>query len=308
MKKRIQKAVVVLLAVVMSVTFLIPDRYVQAQERSVADGYNEFNEWDPTLKELQSNGQQIEVLKTYQTKLKPGDICYYKLKINKKGNYRITYNSSDLRGHVKFYLFDKKLVRHDSDIYVFAPNDLKCLRKIFRAEEYYLVFRSKDGTGTFNFKVDYDTTPEIRGTAGGTAVVLMKGKKKRLFVDGRVEYPVWSVSNSSVASIAKKGAGSAEITGRKYGTTYVNAFVDGKNLRCKVYVVDPKLNKTSLKLKVKKSYQLKVKQGMGNVTWRSSRSNVVRVLNGKVTARKKGTAYITARCNGRAMKCKVTVK
>nr|WP_294689257.1 hypothetical protein [uncultured Anaerostipes sp.] len=84
--------------------------------------------------------------------------------------------------------------------------------------------------------------------------------------------------------------------------------MDGKKIKCKVRVADPKLNKTSLKLKAKKSYQLKVKQGVGTVSWRTSKNSVARVMNGKVIARKKGTAYITARCNGKTMKCKVTVK
>lgn len=304
MKKRIQKILVVLLAVVMSVTFLVPRHNAKAEERNVADGFNEFNAWSPTLKELQSNAQQIDLLKDNQVKLNPGDVRYYKLKINKKGNYKVTYVSNDLQGYTKFYLFDKKLVRHDSDIYVWAANDPTCLRKIFSAGEYYFVFRSKDGTGTFNLKVEYDTTPII----SCSDLVLMKGKKKRLFVKQRVEYPTWSIADSSVASLVEKGAGSAEITAKKYGTTNITANVDGKILNCKVHVVDPKLNKTSIKLKTKKSYQLKVKQGSGKVTWRSSKNSVARVVNGKVTAKKKGTAYITARCNGKAMKCKVTVK
>lgn len=304
MRKKIQKMLVVLLAVVMSVTFLIPEYKAMAGEKSVAEEFNEFNDWSPTLKELQSNAQPIEVLKDYQAKLTPGAICCFRLKFNKKGNYQITYNSDDLQGYTKFYMFDKKLMRHDSDIYMWAPNDRHYLKRIFRAEDYYLVFRSKDGTGTIDFKIEYDTTPII----SCSDLVLMKGKKKRLFVKQRVEYPTWLTGNSSVVSVATKGAGSAEITARKYGTTDITAQVDGKELKCKVHVVDPKINKKSLKLKVKKSYRLKVTQGSGRVTWRSSKNSVARVMNGKVIAKKKGTAYITARCNGRAMKCKVVVK
>lgn len=304
MRKRIQKILVVLLAVVMSVTFLIPECKAMAGEKSVAEGFNEFNEWSPTLKELQSNAQPIDLLKDYQAKLTPGAICCFKLKFNKKGNYKITYNSDDLHGYTKFYLFDKKLVRHDSDIYMWTPNDRHYLKRIFRAEDYYFVFRSKDGTGTIDFKIEYDTIPKLTNTD----MVLMKGKKKRLFVKGSVEYPTWASDSSSVVSIATKGVGSVEVTARKYGTTDITAQVDGKELKCKVHVVDPKINKTSLKLKVKKSYQLKVTQGMGRVAWRSSKNSVARVMNGKVIAKKKGTTYITARCNGKVMKCKVTVK
>lgn len=308
MKKSIQKVLVVLLAVVMSAVFLVPESYAKAAETQKEDATNDFNEfeaWSPTLKELEANAKQVDLLKNYQVKLKPGDACYYKLKIHKKGTYRITYKSNNIDGYTKFYLFDRKIARHDADIYVWSPNVTRYHTQTFSTQEYYIVFRSMDGTGTFNFRVDYYTVPKI----SCSKLVLLKGKtSRRLFITQNTERPIWSVGNSSVATVATKGAGSAEVTGKKYGTTYVTAIVDGKKIKCKVQIVDPKLNKTSLKLKAKKSYKLKVKQGIGTVRWRSSKNSVARVINGKVTARKKGTAYITATCNGRKMRCKVTVK
>ena len=303
MKKSIQKVLVVLLAVVMSVTFLVPGSYVKAS-MPTTDDFNEFDAWSPTLSELKSNAKQVDLIKNYQVKLKPGDIYYYKFKIHRKGNYRVTYTSNDIHGYTKFYMFNKKLVRRDSDVYVCAPNDPHYLERVFSTEEYYIVFRSLNGTGTFNFQIDYNTIPKINCSD----LVLLKGKSKRLLITQSTDRPTWSISNSSVATVTAKGGGSAEVKAKKYGTTYVTASMDGKKIKCKVRVADPKLNKTSLKLKAKKSYQLKVKQGVGTVSWRTSKNSVARVMNGKVTARKKGTAYITARCNGKTMKCKVTVK
>lgn len=123
-----------------------------------------------------------------------------------------------------------------------------------------------------------------------------------------IERPAWKGSNSSIASVVTKGAGSAEVTAKKYGTAYATAYVDGKKLKCKIRVVDPVLNKTSIKLKPKKTYTLKVSKGSGKITWRSMNNKVATVSNGRVKARKKGTAYIRATCNGKQLQCKVTVK
>jgi uncharacterized protein YjdB len=84
----------------------------------------------------------------------------------------------------------------------------------------------------------------------------------------------------------------------------------------KVPVSKVKLNKTSLKLKKGKAYQLKatlspanVYSGYKKVTWKSSNKNVVKVSGkGKITALKKGTATITVKThNGKTAKCKVRV-
>lgn len=68
--------------------------------------------------------------------------------------------------------------------------------------------------------------------------------------------------------------------------------------------------KIGIKLKRKKSIQLtSILSGMsGKTTWKSSKKSVAKVSSkGKVTARKKGTATITARCKGKTAKIKVRV-
>lgn len=72
-----------------------------------------------------------------------------------------------------------------------------------------------------------------------------------------------------------------------------------------------KLNKTSAALYVNSSVQLKVtvKGTKEKVKWSSSNKKVASVSgNGKVTAKKAGTAAITANVNGIRKKCKITVK
>ena len=69
-----------------------------------------------------------------------------------------------------------------------------------------------------------------------------------------------------------------------------------------------KLNKTNLTLPVGKSQTLKLKNNKKKVTWSSNKKKVATVTKkGKVTAKKKGTATITAKVGKKKYKCKVTV-
>jgi hypothetical protein len=70
-----------------------------------------------------------------------------------------------------------------------------------------------------------------------------------------------------------------------------------------------KLNKAKLTLTVGKKYQLKLQNNKKKVKWSSSKKSVATVTQkGKVTAKKKGTAIITAKVGAKKYKCKVTVK
>lgn len=70
-----------------------------------------------------------------------------------------------------------------------------------------------------------------------------------------------------------------------------------------------KINKTKTTIYVGKSTTLKITGTSKKITWSSSNKKVATVSSkGKVTAKKKGTATITAKVNGKSYKCKVTVK
>lgn len=70
-----------------------------------------------------------------------------------------------------------------------------------------------------------------------------------------------------------------------------------------------KLNKTTVSLKEGKTTTLKVKGTKKKVKWSSSNKKVATVnQKGKVTAKKKGKATITAKVAGKKYKCIVTVK
>ncbi len=75
------------------------------------------------------------------------------------------------------------------------------------------------------------------------------------------------------------------------------------------------LNAKKLTLGVKETFQLKASVKPKNVsaaakktTWKSDKPGVASVKNGKVTAKKKGTAKITATAGGKSVSCTVTVK
>lgn len=70
-----------------------------------------------------------------------------------------------------------------------------------------------------------------------------------------------------------------------------------------------KLNKTKMTIYVGSSKTLKVKGTSEKVKWSSNKKSVATVnQSGKVTAKKAGTATITAKVNKKTYQCKVTVK
>lgn len=69
-----------------------------------------------------------------------------------------------------------------------------------------------------------------------------------------------------------------------------------------------KLSNTSITLVVGKSKKLKLQNTSGEATWSSSKASIAKVdSNGKVTAKKQGTAKITANLYGKKYTCKVKV-
>ncbi len=73
--------------------------------------------------------------------------------------------------------------------------------------------------------------------------------------------------------------------------------------------VEPTLSKKKLTVKVGKSKTLKVNDAEGTVKWSSNKKKVAKVnKNGKITGVKAGKATITAKVDGKTLKCKVTVK
>ncbi len=124
----------------------------------------------------------------------------------------------------------------------------------------------------------------------------------------------WETSNSDIATVDVNG----KVTGIKEGKVTITAnAANNKSAKCTVNVIIPvtkiSLNKTTLTLDVGKEEVLKAtitpnNASDKNVTWSSSNTNVASVDNGKITAKKAGTATITAKSsNGKTATCTVTI-
>lgn len=124
-------------------------------------------------------------------------------------------------------------------------------------------------------------------------------------VTGKVTF---KSSNKKVATVNSKGV----ITGKKAGKTVITVKVGKYTKKLTVTVKKPsfKLVKSSVKLKKGKKTTIRVKAApVSKVTYKTSNKKVATVNSkGVVTAKKKGTAKITVKCNGITRTFKVTVK
>ena len=124
-------------------------------------------------------------------------------------------------------------------------------------------------------------------------------------VTGKVTF---KSSNKKVATVNSKGV----ITGKKAGKTVITVKVGKYTKKLTVKVKKPsfKLVKSSVKLKKGNKTTIRVKAApVSKVTYKTSNKKVATVNSkGVVTAKKKGTAKITVKCNGITRTFKVTVK
>lgn len=114
----------------------------------------------------------------------------------------------------------------------------------------------------------------------------------------------WYCDDNSVATIDSK---TGKIKAKKPGTVTVTvAASSGKSYETKVTIVG--LSRTSISMEQYDTYTLKVLNGK-KVQWDVENTKIARVnKSGKISARKKGTTYVTAQVNGRKLRCKVQVK
>ena len=190
------------------------------------------------------------------------------------------------------------------------------------------------GGGVYSDKETDTTKPTVKKVTkvslSKKSVVLVKGRSttvKATVTPTNVTNKKlkWTTSNSKVAVVNSQGKITAK--GRGNATIKVMA-LDGSNkyATVKVTVKQPvtsvKLNKNSAILKVKgkakqKTVTLKATVYPKNannkaVSWKSSNSKIATVNSkGKVTAKKKGTCYITATAKDgskKSAKCKIVVK
>lgn len=149
------------------------------------------------------------------------------------------------------------------------------------------------------------------GTVAQAAKIKMNKKKVQLYVKqsttlkvkGTKKKAKWSSSNKKVATVNAKG----KVKAKKKGTCKITAKIGKKKYTCKVTVKNPVISAKKVTLAVGKNTTLKV-TGAKVKSWSSSDKAVVSVnKSGKVTAKKVGSATITAKTGAGKLKCKVTV-
>lgn len=147
------------------------------------------------------------------------------------------------------------------------------------------------------------TTVSLARTNGS---VYVKGRTtvKATIKNGKGK-TTYKSNNTRVAKVSSTGV----VTGVKKGIAVITVTNNRVSRTFKVTVKNPTLNRTTLNLKAKKNYTLKVQGKIGKVTFKSSNTKVAIVnAKGKVVAKKKGNATITVKANGITLKCKVKVK
>ena len=190
------------------------------------------------------------------------------------------------------------------------------------------------GGGVYSNKETNTTKPTVKKVTkvslSKKSVVLVKGRSTTVKAtvtptNATNKKLKWTTSNAKVATVNQSGKITAK--GRGNATIKVMA-LDGSNkyATVKVTVKQPvtsvKLNRNSAILKAKgkakqKTVTLKATAYPKNannksVSWKSSKSKIATVNSkGKVTAKKKGTCYITATAKDgskKSAKCKIVVK
>lgn len=138
-----------------------------------------------------------------------------------------------------------------------------------------------------------------------TSYNVYKNKSVATSLNGKNANTTYTSSNNAIATVDQNG----NVKGLKAGTVTITANTNGYKSATKVVVSNPTLSQKAVSLYQKKTTILKVNGGTGAVKWSSSNPQIAKVAsNGKVTALKPGTAYISANVNGDVAKCKITVK
>lgn len=167
-------------------------------------------------------------------------------------------------------------------------------------------FETNEQTGSYVL-VSYKTSKATTLTlAKSSASLYIKGSTniKTTVANGKGT-TTYKSSNTSVAKVSASG----KVTVLKKGTAKITVSNNGVSKVFTVTVKSPKLQKSNITLKVKKSTSIKIIGKIGTAKFKSLNSKIAKVSkNGKITALKNGKTTIKVTSNGVTMLCKVTVK
>ena len=138
-------------------------------------------------------------------------------------------------------------------------------------------------------------------------LTMIKGQSRTLKITGlkKGQKITWKSSNSKIVAVNKAG----KLQAKAKGSATITGTVSKRKYTCKVTVHAPKLNKTSITLKVGQTYQLKLSGTNQKITWKSSNPKIVAVNKaGRLQAKSAGNATVTAQVNGIRFVCKVKIQ
>lgn len=187
--------------------------------------------------------------------------------------------------------------------------------KIVSVNTYGKITAKKAGTATITAKIKNGeasckvTVNKTKLTISDSRVSMERGETYHLTAStSNSSIATWKSSKKSVAIIDENGW----ITAIKPGETTITASSDGTSKTCTITVKRPKiqLNKSSIKLYRGQTAKLFATVSSNfNPIWKTNKSSVAIVdENGTVTAKKHGTAIITATLDGIAKSCEIIVE
>ena len=137
-----------------------------------------------------------------------------------------------------------------------------------------------------------------------SSLELVKGQTSTLKVSNAPGSVKWSSTDSSIVAVSSSG----KLRAKEKGRVAITVTSGNQQLQCKVMVEEPKLNKTELTMNLKETANLKLSGCKHSVKWSSGDSDIVKVSNGKLTAKEVGKTVVKAKVHGKTYSCKVTVK
>ena len=176
---------------------------------------------------------------------------------------------------------------------------------------------AKAGEKTATCSITVIPTPVTSVTLSNTSASLKVGETVTLSAtvnpsDATDKTVTWTTSDATVATVSN-----GVVTAKKLGTATITAKAGDKTATCSITVIPTPvtsvtLSKTSASLKVGETVTLTATVNPSDatdktVTWTTSDATVATVSNGVVTAKKIGTATITAKAGEKTASCTITV-
>ncbi|MEY8516948.1 Ig-like domain-containing protein [Lachnospiraceae bacterium 29-84] len=139
--------------------------------------------------------------------------------------------------------------------------------------------------------------------------VLTVGSSKKLKLSGTNSYSSiqWKIRKTSLATVSQDGTVTSKYS---TGSTAITLVVDGKTIKHKLKITNPRLKSSYQALTPGKTAQITVKGASSkqNITYKSKNKSVATVSKtGRITAKSYGNAEITVKADGASMAFYVSV-